>query len=186
MSSSDKRSETRHGGRHQRARLEESAAATDAPPRQSTRRHYNSDLVNFVLNQWAWGHLSAPLVQRYCLKYYMDQLKLLQSVNISPDNIDASLHDLARLGTWGKHPQNIHSELLRWLGVPSAPAYFRCKLPVIKMKGDGTASKTAVLENFPIFLPHEIFSWYFHNDRQRFDKLFLGGTTSLERKQFWR
>ena len=67
----------------------------------------------------------------------------------------------------------------------SAPAYFRCKLPVIKMKGDGTASKIAVLDNFPIFLPHEIFSWYFHNDRQRFDKLFLSETTPLERKQFW-
>ena len=168
-----------HRGRQLRARLGADEGRTPSPK-------FKSELVVFLLQQWAWGHLSAPEVQIHALKAYRDQVALLNSMNISEDRIADDLRRLAKLGSWGGHKQNIHSNLCTWLGNPNCPSYFLHKVPLYKMKHDGSADTSIITEDFAMFLPHVYFSWFYHNDKRRFSRLFSGGLDGNARKEFWR
>ena len=68
-------------GRQQRAATLREAA----PTVPSAHEESGSEHVTYLLEQWAWGHLSAPAVQRHASKAYADQLALLRRVGVSPD-----------------------------------------------------------------------------------------------------
>ena len=124
-------------------------------------------------------------MQRIAHKSYTDQLRILRSLGISDDKADADLRDVAKLGSWGKYIGNIHPERMEWLGSPIVPAPFLHRLPVKRVKADGTLTSSITELEFPIFLPHVLFAWYYKYDKQRFKELFLGDTDAQQRKALW-
>ena len=69
---------------------------------------------------------------------------------------------LANLGSWGRHPNNIHGQLQRLLGEPEAPIPTTCPVQVKQEKRgatDPTATLTEEME-FPILLPRVIVAYY--------------------------
>ena len=127
----------------------------------------DSHLVSHLLTEWAWGHLSAPKVQKIAYRSWLDQQGLLQSLNLSTGLCHQSLHKLASLGTWGRHPNNAHAELVSYLGEPSTPAPFSKKVPMVCEKvSDAYPIQHRDIE-LPIYLPHEMFSHLYHNCRTR-------------------
>ena len=120
------------GGRLQRIARAKAVAASSSnasstgsswhiPVSNLTHQSFDSEVVNFLVYQWAWGHMSATKVQQIAHVSYNDQIALLQKLNLSYDNISTSLKKFASLGTWGKNPANCHDELLKYLGEPETP-----------------------------------------------------------------
>lgn len=171
---------TAYGGRHQRSRL--------LTPQGSSSAALKSELAQYLLKQWSWGELSSTQVQVLADKAYQDQTMLLRSLGISEDRADDSIYRLAKLGSFGKHSGNVHRDLMAYLGAPSTPPAMIYELPIKSLRrGPGDLPGGEMDVEFPIFLPHSLFSWYYHNRRDRFTQLFLGGVqTSEQRRQFWR
>ena len=67
------------GGRQQRA-----ARLEDVIPKPVSDT-FESETENFLLEQWSWGQLPAPLVQQHALKTYRDQLEILRRVGVAED-----------------------------------------------------------------------------------------------------
>ena len=73
------------------------------------------------LQKWSWGKMSSIAVQQEAFNNYMDYQRMLYKVPLNDDRIPRTIHDLARLGTWGDNPGNINRELKHWLGEPTLP-----------------------------------------------------------------
>ena len=140
----------------------------------------------FLLEQWAWGQLSAPALQKIALRSYRDHLSLLRKHGISEDNVAKDIQALAKLGSWGRYQNNVNGDLLKFLGEPSFPKPLLHKVPVKRLKPDHSETNDKITIDFPIFCPHIVFSWYYHNDQRRFQQLFTGGKSTRERVDFWR
>ena len=225
-----------------------SSSMPAAGPLRGTSPTDESALATHILRQWAWGELSASNVQQLAMHAYNDQAELLKSLGLSPDLANPHLFRLARLGSWGKHASNIHSQLLTYLGDPMTPPYFAHTVPMIlpKAKTFEVSTTTAAAQSkfpsstdkgkpwwirisrprvanrrhrihqdspwrflknvwhggggyfyrpykaiglasgsdpdpepmvdcgVPFFLPHVLFSWFFHENKQRFSSIFLG------------
>lgn len=176
-----------HGGRHQLMAIAASGAASSSDPTATTG---GTSLPDYLLRQWAWGQVSAVALQTTALHAYNDQLALLRSLDISEDRACAKLKALARLGNFGKQPGNVQTQLITYLGSPSTPPCHYHQVPVTILK-QRTASSgedaVATSIDFPIFLPHVLFSWMYANDKERFSSLFLGACADdHSRKEFWR
>ena len=177
-----------HGGRLQRAKLRaaQGAQSSKGPAPGRAQQAYDSCLAEHLLRQWAWGDISATALQELAMKAYQDEVNLLRAHGIHEAQVHSSLKSLASLGTWGKHSGNVHSQLLAWLGEPPTPAPMKHQVPLLaqKVKGGGEVEIHGPLA---IFLPHELFAWYYKNDRARFQHLFLGSQESqADLKQFWK
>ena len=147
-------------------------------------RFYDSGLVLSSLSQWAWGHISATVLQETCLKSYNDQIKLLKSLGLSEDHAHKSLHKLASLGSYGKQPHNVLPQLLTYLGSPGypPPVTFPLYMKVLKQ-----SHQTEAEYPFKMYLPHVLFSWMYQNDRRRFLELFIGKCDTAEKRSaYWR
>ena len=153
-------------GRQQRAAaLREAAAAEPSILGGAVggRSHY----VSFLLEEWAWGHLSAPALQRHAATSYADQVALLHRVGASPDFVDQGLNNFAKLGGWGRFENHIHQDILRYLGSPSYPPPVLVDVPVLKQK-HGTPDTIKL----PIFLPHILFAWSYKHNKKAFNMCF--------------
>ena len=148
-----------------------SSSGDGLPP--SHKEGIDSELVAHLLFEWSWGKLSATGVQAIAHKAYADQLMLLSSLRLSIDLASASLKRMSGLGTHGKHQQNCHTELLNYLGEPSTPAPFVCAVPLLCQKTSHADAEVHRDVEMSFFLPHVIFSHYYHNNRTRFNELFL-------------
>ena len=91
-------SKKRKGG--QRQRLAASAAAA-APP------NLESKLARYLKAQWSWGHLSPQDLQRIAAFAVDDMRHMTGDAVIPPE-----LMQLARMGSHGVHPNNMHRDLL--------------------------------------------------------------------------
>ena len=80
------------------------------------------------------GGISATGLQELAMKAYQDEVALLKAHGIHEAKAHASLAALARLGTWGKHPGNVHKALMAWLGEPSTPAPMIHTVPLLAQK----------------------------------------------------
>ena len=81
-----------------------------------------------------------------------DQVILLDKLGASKDHVPASIAQLAKLGTWGKHENNVKRDLVHLLGDMNIPEPFFVESPVAKVKSlDGRAlgSITALLHHAP-------------------------------------
>ena len=158
------------------------------PASSSTKRSLpdiDSRLAFTLICRWCWGLLSAPDVQRYASDAVQDQEHLLSSLRISKDNVSKSLKRLAGLGSGGKYEQNIKNELLRYIGEPLLK-FVKFIVPLVRDKsGDEAAPPTKEID-FPIMLPHEVFSFLYHECPEIFANMFLGGEDRSYLASFWR
>ena len=67
------------------------------------------------------GEFSAPDVQHQAALAYKHEEELLKSLNINANWAMTDLRNLAKLGSWGQQPNNIHHQLKNLLGEPDAP-----------------------------------------------------------------
>eukprot|EP00973_Karenia_brevis_P011751 1592051-Karenia_brevis.AAC.1 len=147
----------------------------DGLPRKRKRADANSgaerrpsSLVEALLYLWAWGVLSATVVQQLAKAAYDDGLQ-------HPD-----VECLASLGTWGRNPNNCRRDLVDfklnriWLLDCVSPV----KLPV-------SIKKTVIKAWVNMVLPHKIFAYMYRNNREMWVNKFLGGGIQKVR-DFWK
>ena len=194
MSMPKKAKVSHKGGLRQRLELSSNSAghgsSFDPPPAAEPAalgpEGFDSGLVLHLLKEWSWGHLSATKMQQIALQSYKDQVLLLKTLRLSEDFAHTTLKKLASLGSFGKFPNNCHTELMCWLGEPSTPAPFMHQVPFVCEKIASGQQDQNVTIDFPIFLPHSLFSHLFHHNKDRFEQLFLGNHATPEKiKAFW-
>ena len=89
-------------------------------------------------------------------------------------NVPQQLANIARIGNAGAAPNNCHRDLVKKLKD-------RCKVPQPLLAELPFKSGQAYQS---VSLPHEMFSWLFHNQHEHWMELCMpGGPTQLE--QFW-
>ena len=164
------------GGRHQRAKRLHAEEAVGGE---------ESSLVKHLVREWAWGHTSAVQVQTLALHSYRDQCSLLKKIGLSDDHATKDLRSLAKLGSWGKHTGNCAKQLKMFLGEASVPPPMMREVPLSmgKRAQSGSAGDEVDVVShveLPIFLPHVSFSWYYHNDKARFNELYMGVCASTD------
>lgn len=147
--------------------------ATAAVHPQLDSLEFDSELVQHLVFEWAWGHISAVSVQKTAAVACRDQEALLGRLNLSFDHVSKGLRKLASLGNHGKHSGDCNRELQGFLGEPTFPAPLLHQVPlsITKPKAGEEAQQT---KDFPIFLPHVLFSHFYNTDRALFERLFLG------------
>ena len=141
------------GGYKQFLARAKAAAAHDTPP---------SKLVSLLVEQWAWGEMSAPLVQRLAQAAVDDGLE-------HPD-----VQKLGLIGSQGKFPGNTHRDLLLLSGnhalvatPPTLQAPIRLKFQTV----NETTSREIPLD---FLLPHKLFSALYNTLPRSFASTILG------------
>lgn len=130
----------RRGGLHQRRAA---AAAAAPPPAQSS-------LVQYLLTQWAWGHMTTPQLQEIGRRARED-------LEANSAEVLAQVSRLASLGAEGAYVGNLHRDLQRALQQPRLCQPLLVQLPLKEDSVQGWR-----MEQQHMLLPHEIFSSLFH------------------------
>ena len=138
--------------------MEEAERATKASP---------SNLAKMLVDNWAWGTMSAPLVQAIALAACQDGLE------------NEEVKKLSKVGGQGKYPGNMHRDLVNLSGKPQLSSaispYF------LKLKVSKVVSRDMAVD---FLLPHKLFSCICHNLPSAFQTSLLGGTATRI-QQFW-
>ena len=108
----------------------------------------NSHLVQWLLGEWSWGHLSPQQVQKIA-----DLARRDMQIVLEHGVIPAGVEQMASLGGQSHNPSNMNRDLLSRLG--ENPYQLR-KVP-IPLAGHGL---TPVLQD--MLLPHEVVAKMFH------------------------
>ena len=167
------------GGRRQRAQASQALQSSV----QASGRRFDSDLAAYLIQEWSWGHLSAPQVQKLAQLALQDQRSMLSQLNAGQTFVSSSLQSLAGLGTCGDNPCNIDRDLKIYLGEANLPKPFVVQVHVVVQKQ--FALKAALqTADFPFLLPHECFHHLYHNHQDAFNKLMLGGDAARV-PDFW-
>lgn len=128
-----------------------------------------SSLAEFLIGEWAFGLLTATMVQRIAALAVADHT--VDGNSTSPSHLD----ELAALGTAGANPQNCHRELQaktgRRVGTPN-PLRFVLELLSLK-RHEGNRIKVGVQHG--MVAPHEFFAYLYRQHPAAFIKRFLGG-----------
>ena len=153
----------RRGGHQQRL-----AQQKDEP--EGDGRCETSALCLLLLNLFAWGYFRPQRVQQIAEMAVKDIEKSKEDPRILED-----LYTLAKLGTKGKHANNIHAELMsRVEHVPKIPRPFKAAVP---LKGFLNSVQS-------MLLPHEMFSCVYTHYRQVWNTAILPSIDRMQR--FWR
>lgn len=135
---------------------------------QSSREEENksSAVARYLLEQYAWGHMSAQQVQHIASLVLTDLGQLGSTVSF-PDLIT-----LAKLGTHGQHQNNVSRDMLKY--VQTLPSMIpACEIPLPTAKGE---------EKIAFLLPHERFNYMYENNRNAFNALMVpDGQQSLQK-----
>jgi hypothetical protein len=135
----------------------------------------DSHLAKHLIVEWAWGHMSAAEVQRLAALAYDDERELLSKLRQPPSSGSASIKALAGLGNFGKHSQNIHRDLVAFLGEPDSPPPFEVDITIKNLKP--LPDEDAVrMQKMPFFLPHVEFAHFYSQKKQVFTEFMLGGS----------
>ncbi len=122
-----------------RGRKRDRAETLDGPGDVST-----SPLANLLLQYWAWGQLSAPMLQSIAL-----------AASRTAEG-DYHVQQMARFGTSGRQPQNIQRSIISaYCPDVCAPEPFEIMVPVTLKVNTETVTQELP---FHMFLPHE---WLF-------------------------
>lgn len=180
----------RHAGRLKRARAyqaHEAAMNTDIPDHHHLDRiTIDSELVLQLLMRWCWGRLSASELQNTCLHAHRDQEKLLTDMGLSSAHTNTCLHQMARLGDWGRWKGNIKRDLLKLLVEPSAPESYVVQVPVVLATPEQDQQFVEPVE-MPFMLPHLVAGHLYQHHRPRFDEFMFGGPYDKDLiENFWR
>jgi hypothetical protein len=135
----------------------------------------DSNLAKHLVNERAWGHISAAEVQRISALAFEDESELLRKLGQPPGSGSSSIRALATLGSFGKHSQNIHRDLVAFLGEPDSPQPLQVPISIKSLKP--LPNEDAVRqEKMPFFLPHAEFAHFYNNRKHFFDEFVLGGS----------
>ena len=150
----------RSGGIQQRLAADEAEAPMTS---------LSDGLANYLMQQWAWGHVSPQEVQR------LAHAAILDMKGCGLEQLPPFLLKLSHMGSDGVHENNIHKEMLRM-------ASQGCLVPE-PLQVQITFTHGLVLQ--PLMLPHVLFSHMYHHYRNTFNKVFMPkGKSQL--KAFWR
>ena len=128
-------------------------------------------LMQWAVEQWAFGLLWASDVQRICHYAQIDHQDS-DARSTSPEGLDL----LAAIGSSGAHCGNCHRDLERILlrKWSDAPKPMRFPLTMLSLKvRDG--ERQEVEANQALLLPCEIISFLYAKKQQKFADRFLGG-----------
>ena len=136
----------------------------------------SSSLVEHLLSQWSWGHMSPQQVQCFADKFETD-LKLALEGKLDTSEIKI----LAGLGSRGEHPNNCNRDLMQHINPPALEkAIGRFDVPMkTRAHSLGTTMRSQA-----IVLPHAAFATLYHDHRLAFNARVLGGSGQLQ--AFWR
>ena len=151
-------SQTLGGGYKQRL----AKAKQDAEPVRGS-----SKLASLLMEQWAWGEMSAPKVQAVAHAAFQDGLDHPQ------------IEKLAMMGTSGAHPGNCHRDLTLIAGqhcLTSAISRINVRLKV--------KEKFSELVGLDFLLPHKLFARIYNELPNAFKSCVLGGAVANIGK-FW-
>lgn len=132
-------------------------------------RLQQSVLAELLLNQLAWGIFSTAQVEDVANKAIQDMESVGLDVSVFPE-----LYALARAGTFGKHPNNIHRDIMNHVKDKIEFTAFEPHLPF----------KTIGEQPTKINLPHEHFAYLYNHQPEAFREQILPNTLELHR--FWR
>ncbi len=172
---------TQHGGRRQRAAAQselESFGSQPAPAHVHTPTDGDSELCKLLVKQWAWGEISAAGLQRIAHAAYTDEVAMLASLG-KPPATSGSLHQFARLGNYGRISGNVARDLQALLGEPDMPPVHYERIPTVIPKPKALQHPVQWVKQ-AFLLPHTICSHMYHNNKAKFNNVFLGaGSTYL-------
>ena len=171
------------GGRHQRAAAQRTLLEATGGASSVASRPLTQKLSRHLVQQWGWGHLSAPAVQQAADIAHTDQLELLQSLGINAHHADQTLRRLACLGSSGRHAANIDRDLKTYLGEPAVPKPFYANISV-KVQKPRPDQSSVSLEKVGFLLPHQYFHYLHTKRRALFDTIMLRGA-SEKVHEFW-
>lgn len=126
-----------------------------------------SQLAELLIDKWSWGFLSAPQVQEIAAAAVADGAR-------RPD-----LEALAKLGSWGRHTSNIHSELMRKLG--TTPVSVATSTMAVFLKKPPSMMTKAF---HGVIWPHELFAAMYSGAPKEFEARLLGGSAENV-PRFW-
>ena len=148
-----------------------------AAAEQEELRDVASELVMYLLGQWAWGLLSATKIQVIAMKTVNDIDTVTAGTNFSTKL--QFLKVLAGLGTSGKHPQNCAHDLYTHLNYAGYwNAQFRVMVPLSDASGANPALVLQVM-----LLPHVWFSVMFNNYYESFQSKICASREQIS--EFW-
>jgi len=134
-----------------------------------------SELVRQLLDKWAWGELTTPVVQQIAAAAFKD----LQDGRCENQQALAEVRRLATLGAAGRSPQHVHEQLVRSLGEVPMTATTMLPLPVAANNPAGY-----VVRDVGVLMPHEHFACLYANYSRAWHEVFCpGGSTGL--RSFW-
>ena len=149
--------------RHQEQVASGSGGGGQASQGQATQ---GSFLINMLLYDMVWGHLSAHAVQRYADAALRDGLD-------HPD-----VRKVAFAGSRGRWKNNIRTQLLNMLQPgPLQGAIALAKIPLKHLR------LGMLMLSQPIIMPHIFLAVMYSHYRWAFDKYILGSTATLQ--QWW-
>ena len=150
------------GGHRQRARW-----ADEAPSSVDAGHRGPSHLAEHLLDKWSWGALSTPQIQATAKCVVLDGCS-------HPDVVT-----LSKLGSDGKYPNNMYSELCNKLQ-PTPITHALDEITVWQKK----PGKRPVEVTHKILLPHKLFASLYADHNDVFKASLLGGGED-EPARFW-
>ena len=166
----------RGGVRQRAARLAGTSSGASKSP---------SELAKLLLELWAWGHLSPQAVQKIAYAASTDIALFLDESDHGDGRMQQAkleqVEKLARLGSSGRHSNNMHSELVRSLGGYKWARPSFVQLPLRCRPG---IEDSALLSKHQVVLwPHEMMAAMWENYMGLFrDCVFPGAGVA---RKFW-
>ena len=138
---------------------------------QADEQPVQSNLASQLISLWAWGQMSAPLVQALASAALKDGLQ------------HPHIQKLAKMGGRGKYPANMQRDLLIICGDFTKLGDCTSKIP-IRLKTLQKKKNVSSEEDLTFLLPHKLFSALYHNLHDAFVSSVLGGKEDNVGK-FW-
>ena len=132
----------------------------------------DSSLANLLIEQWSWGQLSTPQIQRIAAAAKAD---FEAGGHTVPDQIE----NISAIGSHGRHTGHLFRDLTK----------YKIKQPILAsarvdytmwIRKIGFRTKQSPIS---IVLPHALFSLLYHSNRQAFGNMLLGSTNEISK--FW-
>ncbi len=125
-----------------------------------------SHLAEYLLEKWSWGSLSTPVLQT------------IAACAVKDGNSHQDV-TLSKLGSSGKYPNNMYSELIKKL--KHTPITDALDEITVWSKKEG---KPPVQVTHKILLPHHLFASLYHNHHEILVKSIMGGSSD-EPEKLW-
>ena len=138
-----------------------------------------SGLVDYLLEEWAWGRMAPQQVQAICDKAFRDASRCFDAAKQGAEFIDIpDLQRLSKIAAEGNCPQNAHRDLERCMAPMKLPEPYKFQLRC------ATETPGIYREHpFEMLLPHEWFHAVYTDYPEHFKEYICGGEHDVQ--SFW-